>query len=183
MTTEFGKQTEWVVITGAPSSGKTSVIDELSRRGFPIVREAARSFIEACLDKGRSLDDIRSDDLTLQADIMALALEWDQSIDVTKMTFMDRGIPDSISYLRLAGHSTQKAMSAARIYQYKAVFIFDRLPVVADGVRTEDDAAAAKLDRFLEEDYANLGYRPIRVPVVPVAERADFILKQLNLFT
>ncbi|MBW2239191.1 MAG: AAA family ATPase [Deltaproteobacteria bacterium] len=34
------QQTNWHVITGAPCSGKTSVICELERRGHPVVHEA-----------------------------------------------------------------------------------------------------------------------------------------------
>lgn len=183
MTADAGKKTEWVVITGAPSSGKTSVIDELSRRGFPIVREAARSFIEACLKKGETLADIRGDEISFQTEITDLALELDRQLNLKQLTFMDRGLPDSISYLRFGGHDPMRAETAARLYIYKAVFIFDRLPVVADGVRSENNSDAMTLDKLLEEDYRRLGYLPIRVPVLSIAERADFILKKLNLLT
>lgn len=53
--------TNWSVITGAPCSGKTAVIDELARRGFRTVPEVARAFIDAEMRKGRRLEDIKSD--------------------------------------------------------------------------------------------------------------------------
>jgi predicted ATPase len=41
-----GYKTNWYVITGAPCSGKTSVIRELEKRGYRVVHEVARAYIE-----------------------------------------------------------------------------------------------------------------------------------------
>jgi hypothetical protein len=38
----FGVQTNWHVITGAQSSGKTTLIDQLADEGFRTVPEVAR---------------------------------------------------------------------------------------------------------------------------------------------
>jgi predicted ATPase len=39
------RSTEWIVITGPPSAGKTSVIEALRQRGHPVVAETARHYI------------------------------------------------------------------------------------------------------------------------------------------
>ena len=57
------RSTRWCVITGAPSSGKTAVILDLERRGFRVVHEAARAYIEQELEKGRRLQEVKSDRL------------------------------------------------------------------------------------------------------------------------
>jgi predicted ATPase len=178
----FKYKTNWVVVTGAPSSGKTSVIEELAHRGYAIQNEVAREVIEACLKRGLTLESIRNDRKNAQAlqkRMLELKLAREMALDTDRLVFMDRGMGDSITYFRLAGLDTLEAEATARIFQYKKVFIFDRLPLKKDNVRTEDDAQADKIDKMLEEDYKALGYDPVRVPVVPVKERADFILQAL----
>ncbi|MBU6475290.1 MAG: ATP-binding protein [Alphaproteobacteria bacterium] len=179
-TLDFKYKTNWCVITGAPSSGKTSVIDALKARGFAVENEVARELIELALRGGRDLRDVRGDVADLQRGILEVALAREMELDPHATVFLDRGIPDSLTYLRLAGLDVFAAAAVARLFRYRAVFIFDRLPVVQDNVRTEDAALAEKIDKMLEEDYRSAGYAPVRVPVMPVAARADFILERLR---
>lgn len=179
---DFETDTSWIVITGAPSSGKTSVIDALTSRGYAVQGEVARELIEECLRHGLSLADVKADGgKQLQADILRIKTSREKQLAPLDTVFMDRGMPDSISYFRLAGLDTNAAMAACRHFRYRAVFIFDRLPVIRDGVRSEDEAAAMQIDVMLEADYRTLGYVPVRVPVMPIAARTDFILKTLGL--
>jgi predicted ATPase len=180
---KFKYKTNWCVITGAPSSGKTSVIKELAHRGFPIQGEVARELIEMSMNHGRSLEEIRSNVARLQKEILEMTLAREMALDVNAPVFMDRGLPDSITYFKLAGLDGLEATAMSHLFQYRAIFIFDRLPLVKDAIRTENDAVAGRIDKMLEEDYTSVGYAPIRVPVMPVTERADFILNQLNLFS
>lgn len=176
------QRTEWVVITGAPSSGKTSVVNELKSRGYPVQDEAARAYLEACMAEGKSMADIRADGgKALQQTILDLKSAREAELDPAEVVFLDRGLPDSLAYFRLAGLDVAAAMQASRQNRYDAVFLFDRLPIVQDGVRVEDEAMAAHIDEMLMQDYRALGYDPVRVPVMPVEKRADFILNFLQL--
>lgn len=180
----LSSKTNWVAITGAPSSGKTSVIEELERRGFTTQGEVARALIETLLEGGRSISEIRQNSQNiqdLQRKILDLKFARETALDTRKLVFMDRGMPDSITYFRLAGLDTREAERMSRIHEYRAVFIFDRLPVVHDRARTETEAEAEQIGRMLEADYLSLGYNVSRVPVMPVAERADFILKTMGI--
>lgn len=177
---KFQNKTNWYVITGAPSSGKTSVINELAKQGFSVKNEVARELIELGISKGRTLEHIRSDALALQKDILETALAREMGLDPTKIIFLDRGLPDSITYFRRAGLDGIEAVAASYLYQYRAVFIFDRLPIVQDHVRTEDNKIADEIDKALEEDYKSIGYTPIRVPVISIRERTEFILKAVS---
>lgn len=174
-------KTNWVVITGAPSSGKTSVILELAKRGFDTQGEVARELIEARLQKGETLERIKGDDVGLQNDILNVKLSRHRALDPTHLVFLDRGICDSVTYFRLAGGPPEAAAAAAKLYTYRAVFIFDRLPLIKDGIRAEDDALARRIDEGIEADYRALGYDTIRVPVIPVPQRADLLLRALGL--
>jgi hypothetical protein len=59
LSTPFEVQTNWHVTTGAPSSGKTSLIDQLANKGFRTVPETARVHIEKEMARGRTIDEIR----------------------------------------------------------------------------------------------------------------------------
>ena len=58
--------------------------------------------------------------------------------------------------------------------------MLDRFPVQLDGVRIEDEAAADYLDEWHYHDYTALGYRVVRVPVLPPQERLAFVLERLS---
>lgn len=176
----FTYKTNWCVITGAPSSGKTSVINELKKRGYATTGEVARELIELGLRQGRTLDDIRRDASDLQRGILEVAVAREMALDINTLVFMDRGLPDSLTYLRLAGIDGLEATALSHLFHYRAVFIFDRLPIVKDAVRTEDEEVANKIDRLLEEDYRAIGYVPVRVPVLSIEARTDFVLAHLG---
>jgi predicted ATPase len=182
--TGFSYETNWCVITGAPSSGKTSVVEELAHRGYAIQNEVARELIEACLRQGKTLAEIRDQAHAqqLQQRILKLKLAREKGLDRGALVFADRGTPDSITYFRIAGLDTKAAVEASHMFRYRAVFLFDRLPSFSkDGVRTESEQQAIEIDRMLYEDYKALGYAVTRVPVIPVAARADFILQKLGV--
>jgi hypothetical protein len=68
LSTPFGVQTNWHVITGAPSSGKTTLIDQLADKGFQTVPETGRLHVEREVARGRTIDEIREDE-TIQRGI------------------------------------------------------------------------------------------------------------------
>ena len=59
LSTPFGVQTNWHVITGGPCSGKTTLVDQLADKGFRTVPETARLYIEKEMARGRTIDEIR----------------------------------------------------------------------------------------------------------------------------
>ena len=177
--------TQWIAITGAPSSGKTSVIDALAAAGYATQAEVARALIEEKLAAGQTLADIRNPENTrlLQQEILTRKAALEAAQNPGDIIFMDRGIPDSFAYFRQAGLDTAPVATAAQKFRYRAVFLFDRLPLKADTVRTESDAAAQQLENMFSQDYAQMGYAVVRVPVMPIVARADFILTRLGLPT
>ena len=171
--------TRWYVITGAPCAGKTSVIRELERRGYPAVDEAARAFIEECLAAGKTLAAIRADELAFEAEILRRKVRIEATLPPERITFLDRAVPDSIAYFKAAGLDVAPCDAPSRRMRYAGVFLLERLGFEKDPVRAEDDRAAARLESLLAAAYRQLGYTPVRVPVWPVGRRADFILARV----
>jgi predicted ATPase len=93
-----GVSTNWVVITGAPSSGKTSVIDALALRGYAVQGEVARAVIERHLKEGKTLAEIRRDESALQREMLEEKIALEKSLDPAALVFLDRAMDDSITY-------------------------------------------------------------------------------------
>ena len=71
---------KWHVVTGAPCSGKTSVIVELEAKGFQVVHEIARAYIDDELQKGRRIDEIKFDELAFERAILARKVAVESSL-------------------------------------------------------------------------------------------------------
>ena len=169
----------WYVITGAPCSGKTTVICALERMGYRVVHEVARAYIDDELRKGKNIDQMKSDIEAFEGHILDEKLKIEASLPEESMVFLDRGVPDSIAYFRFEGLDPGDPVRAGNINRYKRIFFFERLGFEKDPVRSEDDDIAARLDALLKESYRMLGYEVIFVPLLTVEERVDFIFRHL----
>jgi len=180
LSTPFRVQTNWHVITGASSSGKTTLINLMKDRGIKTSPERARQYIESELAKGRSLDEMHKDMAVFNMAIMAFTLNEERKLPPGDTIFLDRGVPDTLSYCRIVGVNPNECLPVCFHLQYASVIILDRLPFHHDGVRYEDDEIAEFLHQWSQKDYIALGYNPIKVPVMPVEERLSFILGKLT---
>lgn len=173
------RQTRWCVITGAPCSGKTTVINALEKIGCRVVPEAARSLIDDQLARGLSFTEIRSNALVFERHILMKKIQTERQLPVDEMIFLDRAVPDSIAYFIQAGLDPDEPTKATRKLKYRRVFFLDRLSYTTDSVRMEDDTTAASLEVTLKKSYVGLGYHLIRIPVLPVDLRVDLILQHV----
>lgn len=172
--------TQWSVFTGSPCSGKSSVIRELEKRGYPVRGENSRAYFDAELAKGRTLEEICADQLALQKMFLETGLEKDSSLAPAQPYMLDRSPVDAVAHYFLYGFDATEALEKARTYRYAAVFYFEQLPSYSqDAVRVEDEALAKKLDKCFRRAYHELGYEPVTVPLMLINERADFISRYL----
>ena len=174
------KKTNWHVITGAPCAGKTAVILELERRGYAVVQEVARTYIDAEISKGRDLGQIKADLPAFEEHILKTKVRIEAGLDPDTVVFLDRAVPDSIAYYQLAGLDPAEPFKCSSGFRYRKIFLFERIRFQTDAVRSEDDRIAARLDRLLESTYRKLGYNSVRVPLLPVNDRTQFILQYLE---
>jgi predicted ATPase len=175
----FGVDTSWHVITGAPCCGKTTLIEQFARKGFQTVPEIGRAYIEREMARGRTIDDLRGDEVSFQRGIREMQLAMERGLRAQDVAFLDRAYPDCLSFCRLTGLNPNLVLADCFHHRYASVFVLDILPYQHDGVRTESDAEARFLDEWLARDYRALGYDVLRVPVLPPAERLAFVLDRL----
>jgi len=176
----FRIQTNWHVITGASCSGKTTLIDLLAGKGFKTAPEVGRQYFEKELAKGRTIEEIRQDRATLTCLVYGLWVKLEAGLPAAEVTFLDRGLPDSLAFYRFAGMNPNEILPDCFQHRYASVFMLNRLPYQRDGVRAGDDATAAYFESWMSRDYRALGYNVVRVPVLEPEERLAFILDRLS---
>jgi len=174
------KQTNWYVITGGPSSGKTTTVNILRERGYITTMEHARHFIDTQRLKGRTIEEVRKNQREFQLGVLDMQIEQENEIAPDVQVFLDRAIPDALAYYRFLNLSVDdKLTETLKTVSYKKIFIMDYLPLKNDYARHENAEAQKKIHELITEVYESLPFPVIHVPVLPAEERVDFILKNL----
>jgi predicted ATPase len=172
----------FVVISGCSGGGKSTLLEELGRRGHHVVEEPGRRIVIEELDRGGSaLPWVDATAFARRAMEMAIA-DRSSAASIPGLVFFDRGLIDAAAALQhLTGEATLAALQQSHRYN-KHAFLTPPWPeiYVADRERRHDlSAAIAEYDR-LSAVYPTLGYQVHILPKVPVEERADFILSILD---
>jgi predicted ATPase len=172
--------TNWYVITGGPSTGKTTVIDMLEKRGYKTTIEHARHYIDTMRTEGETIEEMRSNNRKFQLGVLDMQIEQEATIQPKDLVFLDRAIPDAMAYYQfLMLDYDEKLLSAVINTSYKKIFILDRLPFIKDYARTEDEDDQKKIHQLIIDVYTSLGFPIVTVPVLPPIERVEFILKNI----
>lgn len=174
------RKTNWYVITGGPSSGKTTTVNILSQRGYKTTIEHARHYLDMQRLNGRTVEDIRRHHKEFQLAVLRMQIEQEKQLSPDDLVFLDRAIPDAHAYYHYL-HLTEspELIEALQSISYKKVFILDCLPLVKDYARREDAAAQKKIHEALIQVYESLPFPVVRVPVLEAEKRVDFILQNL----
>jgi len=174
------KTTNWFVITGGPSTGKTTVINLLTERGYKTTIEHARHYIDTMKEEGRTVEEIRANKRKFQLGVLDMQIEQEAELSPSDTVFLDRAIPDAMAYYRFLKLEYDKILlDAMKEVAYKKIFILDRLPFVNDYARTEDEQAQKLIHQLIIEVYQSLEFPVVFVPVISPDERVEFILKNL----
>ncbi|CAN7482779.1 AAA family ATPase [Mesorhizobium sp. LjRoot246] len=173
------------VLTGGPGSGKTTLIEALRRAGFAASVEAGRGIIrDQSVIGGPALP---WHNRALFAELM---LSWEmRSYQVAREqtgrpVFFDRGVPDTLGYLRLSGLPVPEHADAARRFRYnRRVFVAPLWPEIfaQDEERKQTLDEAERTYHALVGVYTELGYELVPLPLAPVEERLRFILTEAGL--
>ncbi|MDR2308421.1 MAG: AAA family ATPase [Paucimonas sp.] len=172
-----------VVISGCSGGGKSTLLDELARRGERVVEEPGRRIVrEQQARGGQALPWLDLAAFLEQAIALALR-DRAQLPDDGQRVFFDRGLVDAVAALdSLGGPAQLQALGQAHRY-HATVFLTPPWPQLfaQDAERRHDLAAALEEYQRLLQAYPALGYRVIEIPRLPVEQRADFVLRTLDL--
>lgn len=169
---------EKYVITGSASCGKTSVINEIRRRGYSVLEETAWEVIEDRLDQELTPKEfVKRQELIFQRQLRRESYEFGN-----QPVFQDRSLIDCLAYCKLYLPGTPKEIKDFN-YQnrYSNIFILDPLPLKPNPIRIEKSQEDIdKVHEALIQTYSGEGYQLIPVPVVPLEQRVDYILERLK---
>ncbi|RAJ12384.1 AAA family ATPase [Arenibacter echinorum] len=175
---------ERIVITGGPSTGKTSVIEKIEKVGFYCFGEISREITLEARQQGIPQlfvsDPLLFSERIIEGRIRQFqtAKEMDQPI-----VFYDRGIPDVVAYMDCFGQSYgDHFVESCKNYQYDHVFLLPPWKEIheSDNERYENFEEAERIHTFLEKAYTHYGYKIINVPKETVEGRVTFILNKLK---
>ena len=171
---------QWYVITGAPCSGKSTVLKGLAARDYTVIPEVARLYIDESLEAGIPVETLRADEVAFQREILTRKIALEAKLPRTDTLFFDRGIPDSHAYLKFLAVTDEALLSQSLGGSYAKVFLLDPCPYKADYARTESPEDQMTLHHLLREAYEKARFEIVSVPVFETKDaRVDFILKHL----
>lgn len=174
-----------IVITGGPGTGKSTIINELIKRGFTCFEEISRQII---LDaKKTGIDQLFLTNPLLFSELL-LEGRQNQYIEannhISNPVFLDRGVPDILAYMDFIGDTYPEAfIESCKSHVYDYVFILKPWEDIytSDNERYENFDQAQKIHEHLLITYQNYNYNLLDVPFDTVENRTDHILKVLNL--
>ncbi len=165
------------IITGAPGTGKTSLITKLQKNGYPCYEEISRKIIKEQQQIGKNKtpwgDLSGFVDLVYQQTIRELQNPIDQ------YTFVDRGLPDTIAYLKSKPCAIPQYLLNFPFKTYYASTVFLAPPweeiYINDPQRPQSNKESIQIHKHLIETYEELNFKVEILPKTTLIKRVDFI--------
>ncbi|QNI35289.1 AAA family ATPase [Edaphobacter albus] len=175
-----------IVISGGPGAGKTTLLEELRRRGYACSPEVARQIIQEQVHIGGNALPWGDREAYSRLMLARSVASWESSVGDSRIIFFDRGIPDTLCYVRLVGLSSsveEEALQMCQQYRYwSRVFLAPpwREIYENDTERKQDFDEAIRTYELMAQTYRECGYEVVILPQVSAAERAEVVLRQIE---
>ena len=172
-----------IVITGAPSTGKTTIINALKKKDHYCAEEISRELIAEQISIGGNILPWK-DQIAFENKIAHR--RYKQYLDSPEncICFFDRSSVDCIAYL-----NNNKLESTSQINQIIKNCIFNKTVFYTpiweeiyknDSERQESFDQSIRIDKYLKDSYIKFGYTIIEIPKTTLDKRIDFILSQIK---
>ncbi len=180
-----------IVITGAPGTGKTSIIKKLEESDYFCYHEVIRDFTLEAKEKSNATtfdsnplafveDPFEFNTKLLNGRIKQYLNSQDRE---ETMLFFDRAIPDVLAYMDFfkQEYSTE-FIEACKTYKYDTIFLLPPWEeiYISDNERFESFEEAKQIHYHLEKTYRLYGYNVQLVPFGSVDERVELVLNSIH---
>lgn len=179
----------FIVLTGGPGVGKTTLLKGLQKQGFKTVAEDARNIIKQQLEADG--DGLPWKNKQHYATLMLLASnasyrrQLGQIQGPQQYVFFDRGIPDALTYLTMEDLVVDdQLLQEAKSNRYNnTVFILPPWQEIYenDHERRQTWAEAEATFQAIKTTYEQLEYTVVEIPRTTVEKRCQYIRKKLGL--
>ncbi len=170
-----------VPIIGRSSSGKSTLVEELSNRGYQTIKEVAREVLE---ERKHILETV-AENYTRQKIIFERQINLENS--VSGLAFLDRSLIDGLGYADYFGIELDFVNKNILKSRYSVVLELEKRPFLQDGLRIEkDERQVDEIYSRVKDNYSSLEYDFIFIPnfcserIFNAKQRADFILETLG---
>jgi len=171
------------IISGAPGTGKTTIINALKKKDHYCAEEISRELIAEQISIGGNILPWK-DQIAFENKIAHR--RYKQYLDSPEncICFFDRSSIDCIAYL-----NNNKLESTSQINQIIKNCIFNKTVFYTpiwkeiyknDSERQESFDQSIKIDKYLKYSYIKFGYTIIEIPKTTLDKRIDFILSQIK---
>jgi predicted ATPase len=177
----MGDRSEFWILTGAPGSGKTAILDAI-RGGVRCVDEPARRVLaeQRAID-GRGTPD-RDPSIFVHLLLERAIEDHEEAQSGEGPVLFDRGLPDCVAYAVLLAVDARDAQAAAERYRYgPEVFLLEPWEdiYVTDHERTMSFADTVAFQALILEAYRRTGYELVSVPRADVGTRVAFVRSRI----
>ncbi|HEY3906567.1 MAG TPA: AAA family ATPase [Streptosporangiaceae bacterium] len=185
------------ILTGAPGSGKTSILRILAARGYPVIAEAATDVISA--EQARGIGEPWQDPAFIDKIIeLQRSRQLDQQLDQPRqldqhgddtgpVEFYDRSPVCTQALATYSGYQPSAVLTAelARIiehsiYQRRVFFIRPLGFIEPTAARRISYSESLRFERIHENEYARWGFELINIGPATPQVRADLITDYLD---
>jgi len=170
-----------VMISGCSGGGKSTLLDELARRGFATFEEPGRRIVKEQLASGGDALPWTNPRAFIELAVRYSIENWERAQQIAGICFFDRGIIDAANYFLRFGAPMPAYVADAieRCRYHPTVYMMPPWKEIfaTDPERRHPFEEAAKEYQSLLSSYARFGYDMVIVPKLSVCERAEFILK------
>jgi predicted ATPase len=172
------------VLSGCSGGGKSTLLEELGRRGFPTFEEPGRQIVRDAQETGGDALPWVSPEAFAAKAIEMSVVAFDDASDLRGPVFYDRSFVDAISYVaQLKGELTPEHQQLLNERRYaQTVFLTPPWPEIFqnDAERqTSFDKAVEEFKR-LEVSFVEFGYQTAILPKVSVEERVVFLMDHIQ---
>ncbi len=173
------------ILTGAPGSGKSTILDALDG-GLRVMGEPAREVLaeQRAIDGDGTHDRDRS--LFVELLLQRSVDKYQTALHEARPVLFDRGVPDCITYATLMDVDPAPSLEAALAHRYHPeVLILEPWEAIysTDDERTMSFEQTHPFQDALVEAYTRTGYSLIVVPTGSIADRAAFVREFIDART
>jgi len=180
----YSAERKWVILTGGPGVGKTSLVDHFARHGYHVIHEAATDLIRERL--AEKIEQPWNQD-GFNMSVLQLLIHRQAAAEGATLVFMDRSPIDVLTYSFLQNDRAHDQITDLVDHlideqpYHKTVFLIENLgDCEQNEVRPETLDEALRIESHIEDHYRRYNFEVIRIPRASIEERANLILQHLE---
>lgn len=169
------------IMTGAPGSGKTTILHALRGRGYSVVSEAVTELISREQSAGNT--EPWSEPLFIEKIIeLQLSRQSQPAAPGTRAQVYDRSPVCTLALARYLDHPVPESVTAtigkiisSRVYERRVFFIRPIGFCAPSEARRMSYQESLEFERYHEDEYVRLGFELVDIPAGEVGERTALI--------